>query len=141
MLSATNKPFSSELALRLGQAPDGAVSDHVAQVIYALSGRPDMAKLSLMMAYVTANDSLAISYLAAISHGRNLNIEESVDMVIEEMHAIIADDFGEVAAFEVLVEPLFDPADELFERMAAVRRFAREGYQFDDLIVPEGKAA
>jgi hypothetical protein len=141
MFYSNNKPFSSEFALRLEQAPDGEVSDHVAQVIYALSARPDIAQLSLMMAYATADDPLVISYLASIAYGRNLNIEQSVIIVVEALHAIIADDFGEVAAFEMLVEPLFDPADELFERMAAVRRFAKKGYQFDDAIVPEERAA
>jgi hypothetical protein len=141
MSYSNNKPFSSEFALRVEQAPDGDVSDHVAQVIYALSARPDIAQLSLLMAYAAADDSLVISYLASIAYGRDLNVEQSVVMLIEELRAIIAHDFGEVAAFEMLVEPLFDPADELFERMAAVRCFAKKGYQFDDAIVPEVRAA
>lgn len=115
---------ANAMIMRLGQFTQSDIAEYVAAVIAQLTTVPRVEKLSLQLAYVCARDPEALTYFAARAFAQGLELDQAVSKMAADLEALVESDFGDIALFELFIEPLFAPTDSLYQRMQAVERFA-----------------
>lgn len=121
-----NPATASTVAQRIEAASTAELAEHVAAVVASLALHPRAEEIALWLAYASAHDAEALTYLATMSYALGFSPELSLATVMAELRDKVELDFATLDNFASLTETLFDPRDSLVERMDAVRQFVED---------------